>query len=148
MKLKHQITIVNIIVFFAVLLPILFIPISNEELLGFETISKSDNGNHRSQAFYVINSNDEFFNLWKFTHSWRFCPPEPLSIDFTNTTVIAVYGGSTGKGASVEITKIILQDNKTIVYYKVELYVYSSPSSSYHMVKTRKLENKFYFIEI
>jgi len=78
----------------------------------------------------------------------RFSPPEPPSIDFTITTVIAVYDGYHGVGASLEITKIQRQNNKTLVYYKVERYVTGVISYPYHIVKTQKLENAFDFIEI
>ena len=145
MKLKTQITFGIIFVCVAVLLPILLIPISRENLIEFETLPNFGYSPVEKRDFYVVNSNEEFLNFWNITH---YSNPEPPSIDFTDTTVIAVYGGIHGTGASLEITKIKLQNNITLVYYKIERYVTAVISYPCHIVKTQKLDSEFEFIEI
>lgn len=148
MKLKSKITIVAIIILLSIPLPILFFLKSKEHFIGFETISKRNYSGHAEKAFYVINSDDEFLNLWNKTVSVFSPRPEAPSIDFTITTVIAVYGGMQGSGSSIEVIKIITQNNKILVHYKIEHSVLTVISNPYHIIKTLKLTNEIFFIEI
>lgn len=145
MKLKSKITVIAII--------ILSLPISSISFLlfmkgdiEFETLSKGDNG-HETKTFYVINTEDEFLNLWNITHTSS-NPPKAPSIDFTKADVIAVYGGEYNSGASIEIVKITNSYKNIHVYYKIELNAATVISHPYHIVKTTNLAKEVVFTEI
>ncbi|HEC40317.1 hypothetical protein LCGC14_0744680 [marine sediment metagenome] len=131
-----------VIIVCAILLPILFISITNEFLIQFETLPGNSFKRHESETFYVINSEEEYLSIARDPSK-----SPPPSIDFTQFTVIAVFGGVHGSGSNLEITKLQFQGSKILVYYKIELYVTAVLSYPGDVVKTQKLEGEFEFIK-
>ncbi|MBA5942178.1 MAG: protease complex subunit PrcB family protein, partial [Methanophagales archaeon] len=110
--------------------------------ISFETVSKGYYSGHDERKNYVINSQNEWGELWNKTMSRHVPLPEVPAVNFSENTIIAVYKGShrTG-GYSIEITKIVENEQKIVVYIKET----SPPSGAgvtmaftqpYHIVKT------------
>ena len=111
--------------------------------IEFQTVEKGGYSGHTGSAYYVINTVDEWADVFE-----RSPPPE---IDFSNTTIIAVFMGrrSTG-GFGIEVKEII--DTGFLVVVKVEQ---TSPgkgcmvpmviTSPFHIVKTDKIVRKVRF---
>ena len=105
--------------------------------LEFQTLEKGWVSEHMGSAYYVINTADEWADVFE-----RSPPPE---IDFSETTVIAVFMGRRPTGGyGIEVKEII--DTGFLVVIKVEqtspgkgcilLQVITSP---YHIVKVDKI---------
>jgi len=123
-----------------------------EEQISFETLSKGYYSGHDQRKDYVINSQNEWEELWKKTMSRQVPLPEVPAVNFSENTIIAVYKGShrTG-GYNIEITKILEKEQKIVVYVKET----SPPSGArvtmaftqpYHIVKTEKITKEVIFI--
>lgn len=113
----------------------------------FETLVKGSVSEHMRCKGYIINSNEEFREVW-IEHVGGFIVSQILpDIDFDKSTVIAFFSGNRASaGFSVEITEVIFSFVR--VYARIEE---TSPgfrepigidsSQPYHMVeipKTRK----------
>lgn len=118
------------------------------EILEFQTILKGTGyySGHTEEAYYVINDYEKWAEVWsKQTH------PPPHEVDFSNTTIIAVFMGQfpTG-GYAIEIKEII--DTGGSILVKVEKRypgkgcgVTLSGTEPYHMVKVDKIEKHVIF---
>jgi len=105
--------------------------------LEFQTLENGWFSGHKSSAYYVINTADEWADVFE-----RSPPPE---IDFSETTVIAAFMGRRPTGGyGIEVKEII--DTGFLVVIKVEQ---TSPgkgcivpeviTSPYHIVKVDKI---------
>ena len=79
--------------------------------LEFQTLEKRWGSGHTGSAYYVINTVDEWADVFE--------KPPPPEMDFSNTTIIAVFMGrrSTG-GFGIEVKEII--DTGFLVVVRVE----------------------------
>lgn len=82
---------------------VVFIPLINANE-DFETLDLGHYCTHRERGDYIIQTQEEWEDLWQRTYS---SSSEPLEIDFKSHIVIAVYMGErvTG-GYHIEITSI------------------------------------------
>jgi len=111
--------------------------------LEFQTLREVVYSGHASSAYYVINTANEWADVFE-----RAPPPE---IDFSETTVIAVFmGGRPTGGYGIEVKEII--DTGFLVVIKVEQ---TSPgkgcilpqviTSPFHVVKADKIGKNIRF---
>jgi hypothetical protein len=118
---------------------------------GFETISQGCCCGIGERENYVVDSQNEWTELWNRTFSDRLPPVEAPVIDFSKYTVIAVYQGTHGTGGySIEVTLIVRGFVRATVYV-----VESSPGSGafvtqaltqpYHIVKTPRITGEIIF---
>ena len=109
--------------------------------IPFETISKGISCGIDEESYYVINTQEEWEDLWERTFSNT--PPTP-EVNFQEETVIAVYmGGCPSSGYSIEI--------KVIAQIGFQFYIHVQQISShgflpvvtqpYDIVETKKLGN-------
>ena len=147
MKQKYFLILGVIVVFGLILIS----GCTQQKQINFETISKGYYSGHNEKKDYVINSQNEWVKLWNKTMSNQIPLPEVPPVDFSKNTIIAVYQGSHSTGGySIEITRIIEEDDQVIVYVKE-----SSPSPGaevtqaftqpYHIVKTQKITKEIVF---
>lgn len=87
--------------------------------LEFQTIDKGGVSGHTSQAYYVIQNVGEWERIWN-QHQQIFIPQLPSpEIDFSETTVIAVFMGECRTtGYSIEVKEVI--DTGLTIVVKVE----------------------------
>ena len=114
----------------------------------FETISRGTFGGLDEQGDYVINSEGEWSELLNRTQI-RF--QEQPAIDFSKSTVIAVFLGtrSTG-GYTIEIKDIVETDDEVMVYVEETSpgpgeNVIMAVTQPYHIVKTKKITKEVVF---
>lgn len=115
--------------------------------LSFETIYLGGLGGVSERGDYVINSQEEWSELFNKTRT----PYEIPTMDFSKNTVIAVFMGarSTG-GHTIKITNIVEMDDKVIVYVKegspgpgeIVTMAFTYPN---HIVKTQKITKEVIF---
>lgn len=126
------------------------IPADKEEI-KFETVSKQQVSDHSQKQNYVINSSQEWEQLWdKITSPTAQAFPTPL--DFEKETVVAVFQGlRSSAGYAIEVTRIVRVSNT------IEVFVtQTSPGKScltaqvittpYHLVKIEKFTGDIKFI--
>lgn len=120
----------------------------NETELSFETIIKGPSSQQADAENYVINDQEKFNKLWM---KW-FRENSSTEVNFSKHTVIAVFAGQKNTGGhSIEITKIIADDEKIYVYA-----IRSAPSpddivtqaitSPFHIIKIEKTSKEVKFI--
>ena len=119
-----------------------------EQPPDFETISRGGFGGLDEQGDYVIDSEGEWSELLNRTRI-RF--QEPPAIDFSRSTVIAVFLGtrSTG-GYTIEIKDIAETDDEVTVYVEETSpgpgeNVIMAVTQPYHIVKTKKITKEVIF---
>lgn len=119
--------------------------------LQFETVDKGYYSGHFNPAYHVINGIDELADVWKKHTEIVFPEPLPPDVDFSKTTIIAVFMGqfSTG-GYGIEVKEII--DTGLSVVVKVEksypgkgCVVTLAFSQPYHIVKVDKIDRYVLF---
>lgn len=119
--------------------------------IKFQTIDKGYNSGHENPAYYVINDAAEWTEIWN-QHTQNLLPqPTPPSVDFLNTTVIAVFMGQFNTGGyEIEVKEII--DTGPSVTVKVEktypsedCIVTQAFSQPYHIVKLDKIDKQVTF---
>ncbi len=119
--------------------------------MKFQTIDKGYHSGHTDSAYCVINDADEWADVWN-QHTQIMLPKQPMpEVDFSKTTIIAVFMGefSTG-GYEIEVKEIV--DTGPSVVVKVEK-TYPGPgcivtqafSQPYHIVKVDKIEKDVIF---
>jgi len=125
----------------------------NDELselrqIEFQTISKGYYSGHKNPAYYVIENEIECVVVWNQCTRAFLPPPE---INFSNTTIIAVFMGefSTG-GYGIEIKEIVNLDESVVVrvektYPGEGCYVTEAFSQPYHIVKTGRIHKEMTF---
>lgn len=119
--------------------------------LEFQTISKGYYSGHVSSTYYVINDADEWTYVWT-QHTQNMLPQHPApEVDFSKTTIIAVFMGQfrTG-GYGIEVKELI--DTGLSVVVKVEkthpgegCIVIFALSQPYHIIKVDKTDKHVIF---
>lgn len=119
--------------------------------LEFQTISKGAWSGYTSHAYYVIQNMEDWRRVWR-QHQEIFIPLRPPpEIDFSETTVIAVFmGPCPTTGYDIEVKEII--DTGFTVVVKVErvypgknCVVGEALTYPYHIVKTSKINKQVVF---
>jgi len=119
--------------------------------MDFQSISKGYYSGHRKRAQYVIQDDEEWTKAWNQHMSIRDPRPSPPKVDFSNTTVLAVFMGEfpTG-GHAIEIKEVIDKGNLVIV--KVEetypgkgCIVTEAFSQPYHIIRVSKIDKEIVF---
>ena len=121
------------------------------ERMEFHTIEKRVFSGHKEEAYYVINDAYRWAETWSHhIRNWDPKPPPP-EVDFSQTTIIAVFMGqfSTG-GYGIEVKEII--DMGVSIEVKVEKTypgkgcgVTEAFSQPYHIVKVDKMDKQVIF---
>ena len=119
--------------------------------MEFQTIDKGYHSGYANNAYYVINDAGEWADVWN-QHTQLMLPEKPPpEVDFSKSTIIAVFMGecSTG-GYEIEVQEII--DTGPSVVVKVEktypgkrCIVIEVLSQPYHMVKVDKIDKYVIF---
>lgn len=119
--------------------------------MDFQSISKGYYSGHRKPAKYVIQDDEEWTKVWNQHMNIRDPRPSPPKVDFSNSTVLAVFMGefSTG-GHGIEIKEVV--DKGSVVVVKVEetypgkgCIVTEAFSQPYHIVKANKIDKEIVF---
>ena len=119
--------------------------------IEFQTISKGYYSGFKSPAYFVIANEDEWADIWNKHDS--ICQPRntPLEVNFSETTIIAVFMGEfkTG-GYGIEIKEITDVGRSVIVkvektYPDKESIVTLALSQPYHIVKTDRIDQEITF---
>ncbi len=118
---------------------------------GFQTISKGYYSGQGEAAYYVIENEDEWTDIWN-QHRGIFVPQlPPPEVNFSGTTVIAVFMGEFNTGGyEIEIKEIL--DVNQYMEVKVEktypgkgCAVTLAFSQPYHIVKIEKSDKEITF---
>ncbi|KPV64042.1 MAG: hypothetical protein AOA65_1072 [Candidatus Bathyarchaeota archaeon BA1] len=119
--------------------------------IEFQSISKGYYSGHTNPAYYVIQNADQWKDLWN-QHTKIMLPQHPPpEVNFSKTTIIAVFMGqfSTG-GYEIEVKEMI--DTGLSVVVKVEkIYpgkgciVTEAFSQPYHIVRVDKIDKHVIF---
>lgn len=118
--------------------------------IEFQTISKGYFSRHRSPAYYVIRNEDEWTDVWN-RHDISMPQRSPPEVDFSKSTIIAVFMGEFNTGGyGIEIKKILDMDQSAVVKVEktypgrgcgvIEAFTYP-----YHIVKTDKIDKEVTF---
>ena len=121
-----------------------------ENLVSFETVEKGTYCFHEEKIDYVITNNSEWENLYDLLYFMDPPSHSPLEIDFDNYTVLAVFRGCVSLGGnSIEITKIVENENSIVVYVKEISHGSGGECTGlawpYHIVKTQKIDKEIVF---
>ncbi len=119
--------------------------------MEFQTVSKGYSSGHTESTFYVIQDEGEWIEVWS-QHQSIFSPQlPPPEVNFSESTIIAVFMGefSTG-GYGIEIIEVI--DMNQSVMIKVEktypgegCIVTMAFSQPYHIVRIDKIDKEATF---
>jgi hypothetical protein len=120
---------------------------------SFETIDQGFYSSISEKNTYVINSLEEWQNIWSQAYSNQTPEPELPAIDFEKETVIAVFAGEFPSGGyEVEIDRLDEYDDVVIA-----TFVITSPGPAcgttdaltqpFHIVKTKKTDKEISFVE-
>jgi len=123
---------------------------SKSKQMEFQTIEKGYFSMRRSPAYYVIQTEDEWTNIWNH-HDISIPQRSPPEIDFSKSTVIAVFMGEFNTGGyGIEI-KNILDTNQSVVIKVEKTYpgkgccVIEAFTYPYHIAKTDKISKEITF---
>ena len=119
--------------------------------IGFQTISKGYYSGHKNQAYYVTKNEDEWADIWN-QHQSTFTPQlPPPEVNFSETTVIAVFMGEFNTGGYEIEIKEILDMNQSVevkvekTYPGIGCVVTLAFSQPYHIVKIEKSDKEITF---
>ncbi len=152
--MKHKFILIISLIGFSLFLPWIFILSLEVNAISIETVSKGYYCGHPDRKDYVINSQDEWEELWDITFSNTYPHPDVPTIDFTRNTIIAVYLGQRGSGGySIEIKDIVEYNSRIVVYVKERSpepgsMVTMALTQPYHIVKTIKLFKLIVFLRV
>lgn len=119
--------------------------------MKFQTIDKGYYSGYSNPAYHVINNANEWTYVWN-QHTQTMLPQQPPpEVDFSKTTIIAVFMGEFNTGGyGIEITEVI--DTGLSVVVKVEktypgkgCIVTQAFSQPYHIVKLDKIDKDIIF---
>lgn len=121
------------------------------EPIGFQTIRKGYYSGHKNPAYYVIENESQWTNVWNQYQSTFWPKRPPPKINFSRITVIAVFMGEHSVGGHrIEIKEIFDSDGFVVV--KVEKSypgrrcgVTEAFSQPYHIVKMNKINKDVTF---
>ena len=124
--------------------------VSGIRQMEFQTIEKGYFSMHKSPAYYVIQNEDEWTNVWN-SHDISIPQRSPPEVNFSESTVIAVFMGEFNTGGyGIEIKNILDIDHLVVV--KVEktypgkgCCVIEAFTHPYHIVKTDKVYKEITF---
>lgn len=129
----------------------LTIDLMSVDTIEFQTIGKGYISGHENQANCVINDADEWADVWN-QHVQIFFPQSPPpEVDFSNTTIIAVFMGQFNTGGyGIEVKEI--SDTGSAVVVRAEkshpgkgCIVTTALSQPYHIVKVDKIDKPVTF---
>lgn len=117
----------------------------------YQTVSKGYYSGHKQPAYYVIRNEDEWAEVWNQHQSISSPQLPPPKVNFSESTIIAVFMGefSTG-GYGIEITEI-LDTNRSVVVEVEKTHpgkgcvVTMALSQPYHVVRTEKIDKEVTF---
>jgi len=119
--------------------------------MEFQTIEKGDHSGHTEEAYYVINNTEKWAELWS-QHTRVVVPKPPLpEVDFSNSTIIAVFMGEIPyPNYKIEVKEIIdrgrFVEVRVLKTYTVTMLpVLAEP---YHIVKIDKIDKPVIFTSI
>jgi len=123
---------------------------SESRQMEFQTIEKGYFSMHRSPAYYVIQNEEEWTNLWN-RHDISIPQRSPPQVDFSGSTIIAVFMGDFNTGGyGIEIKNIFDMSHSVVV--KVEktypgkgCCVFEAFTYPYHIIKTDKIGKEVTF---
>lgn len=122
--------------------------------LEFETVSRGAYSGHPEEGRYVVNSQAEWEGLWNRTNSITFPVPDLPEVDFSQSTIIAVFLGQRNTGGyGIEVVEILAQDGGALVrFHKTSppagSFVTQALTQPYHIVKVSKVEGEVSFEEV
>ncbi len=86
-------------------------------LLSYEIIDQGAHSGIKKTQNVVFNSKEEFYNFFK---NYK-VPKSEININFNKHTVVGIFLGQQTTGSiSINIQKIVDQDNKVIIFYTVK----------------------------
>jgi len=119
--------------------------------IGFQTVGKGSVSGYENSAYYVINNADQWADIWNEHVKNLFPQPSLPDVDFSRSTIIAVFMGlcrTTGYG--IEVKEIV--DTGLSVVVKVEktypgegCVVGEMLTYPYHIVKVDKISKYILF---
>lgn len=119
-------------------------------LMGFQTIERGYFSMHRSPAYYVIQNEQEWMILWNH-HDNSLPQRSPPEVNFSESTIVAVFMGDFNTGGyGIEI-KYIVEVNGSVIVKVEKTYpgkdcgVIEAFTYPYHIVKTEKIDKKITF---
>jgi FtsZ-interacting cell division protein ZipA len=131
--------------------------IKNSKNIEFTTIAKGDDNGIEKEQNVIVTTEEKFNTLWNKTNSIEIDAPKDPKIDFSKSSVIAVYMGTKDSaGYSISIEKVSIVNNelnitvKTIEPQKNES-VAAVITSPYHIVEVpfsvKNMEVQWNFIK-
>jgi len=116
--------------------------------IEFQTIAKGCYSGHKSSEYYVIQNEGVWSDIWnQLAHVFVPQPPPP-EVNFSETTIIAVFMGEYNTGGYRIEIKEILDMNQSVVI-KVEKIcaggVTLAFTQPYHIVKIAKMDKEITF---
>jgi hypothetical protein len=124
--------------------------LSESRQMEFKTVEKGCFSRHRSAAHYVIQNEDEWTNVWNH-HDVSMPQRSPPEVNFSETTIIAVFMGEFNTGGYGIETNSILNMNHSVVVKIEKTYpgkgcgVTEAFTYPYHIVKTGKIDKEITF---
>jgi hypothetical protein len=120
------------------------------QYIEFQTIEKGYFSRHKPAAYYVIQNEEEWTNVWN-SHDIYLPQRSPPEVNFSETTIVAVFMEEFNTGGyGIEIKEIVNLDGSVIVkvektylgegYGVIEAFTYP-----YHIVKTVKIDKEITF---
>jgi len=122
--------------------------------IEFQTVGKGSVSGHENSAYHVVNDADQWADIWNKHGKIMLPQPSPPDVDFSRSTIIAVFmGGPLTTGYGIEVKEII--DTGLSVIVKVEK---THPDKEcvtgriltypYHIVKADKIGKPILFSTI
>lgn len=131
----------------------IFMPVTMDNEIQFETIEKKISWNTNKRGNYVIKNAAEWSDLWNKIYPAVIIKPEIPEIDFNKYMVVAVFNGlETSGGYDIEITKIGEKDNAVYVFVKKTIHgsgcaITQSFINPYHIVGFVKSNKEVQYVE-
>ena len=119
--------------------------------IEFQTIEKGFFSGHKKAAYYVIENEDEWADIWNQHQRFRWPKIPPPEVNFSETMIIAVFMGEFNTGGyGIEI-KNILDMNESVLVKIEKTYpgrrcvVTLAVTEPFHIVRVERIEKKIEF---
>ena len=129
-----------------ILITILVLSILDKNRIEFQTISKGTSSGHKKAAYYIIENEDKWADIWNQHVRFYLPPPPSPEVNFSETTIIAVFMGECNTGGyGIEI-KSILDMNQSVVVKVEKTYPGKgcgrtmAVTEPYHIVRIERIE--------